>query len=131
MPKPYSLDLRERVIAACEAGDRTRAEVAQQFQLSESTLYDWLQRHRKGQSIAALAHAGGTVSALDEQLLRELVQARNDATLEEYAQAYEARTGRRYSISKLSRTLKGLKLSRKGRRYAPRSSSSRRSPPSA
>lgn len=131
MPKPYSLDLRERVIAACEAGDRTRAEVAQQFQLSESTLYDWLQRHRKGQSVAALPHAGGTVSALDEQLLRELVEARNDATLEEYAQAYEARTGRRYSISKLSRALKGLKLSRKGRRYAPRSSSNRRSPPSA
>lgn len=131
MPKPYSLDQRERVIAACEAGDRTRAEVAHQFQLSESTLYDWLQRRQKGQSIAALPHAGGTVSALDVQILRELVEARNDATLEEYAMAYEARTGRRYSISKLSRALKGLKLSRKGRRYAPRSSSSRKSPPSA
>jgi transposase len=131
MPKPYSLDLRERAIAACEAGDRTRAEVALQFQLSESTLYEWLQRHRKGQSIAALPHAGGTASALDEQLLRDLVEASNDATLEEYAQAYAAHTGRRYSISKLSRALKELKLSRKERRYAPRSTSSRRSRPSA
>jgi transposase len=111
-PKPYSLDLRERVIAACEAGDRTRAEVAQQFQLSESTLYDWLQRHRKGQPIAALPHVGGMVSAL-----HELVEARNDARFEEYAHAYEACTGRRYSISKLSRALKGLNLSRTGRRY--------------
>ena len=130
MPRPYSLDLRERVIAACDARELSRAEVAQQFRVSESTIYDWLQRRRDGESIAALPHAGGLISALDEELLRELVAARNDATLEEYAQAYEARTGRRYSISKLSRALKGLKLSRKGRRYAPRSSSSRRSPPS-
>lgn len=131
MPSPYSLDLRQRVIAACEAGEHTRAEIARQFQLSESTLYDWLQRHRRGKALTALPHAGGPSSALDEQLLRELVRAKNDATLEEYAQAYQEQTGRRYSVSMLSRALKALKLSRKERRYAPRSTSSRRSRPSA
>lgn len=131
MPSPYSLDLRERAIAACEAGELTRAEIARQFRLSESTLYDWLQRRRGGQPLAALAHAGGPTSALDRRLLRELVEAKNDATLEEYARAYEARAGRRYSVALLSRALKGMKLSRKGRRYAPRNSSNRRLPPSA
>lgn len=40
MPRAYSTDLRQRVIAACEAGERTRREVAEQFQIGEATLYE-------------------------------------------------------------------------------------------
>jgi transposase len=56
-----------------------------------------------------------------EQLLRELVEAQNDATLAEYADAYEKRTGRRYSSARLCTALKEMHLSRKGRRSARRS----------
>jgi transposase-like protein len=32
MPRAYSTDLRERVLAACEAGEGSQAEVARRFQ---------------------------------------------------------------------------------------------------
>lgn len=131
MPKLYSLDLRERVVAACEAGDRTRAQVAQQFQVGTTTVYNYMRRRGSKQGLAALPHSGGFASGLDRRVLREIVEAQNDATLEEYAAAYQARTGRRYSISRLSRVLKEMKLARKRRRYAPRSNSRPRSQPSA
>jgi transposase len=65
MPRAYSTDLRQRVIAACESSDRTRREVAEQFQIGEATLYDWLQRWRKRGSVAPAPHGGGRTSALD------------------------------------------------------------------
>lgn len=121
MPRAYSIDLRQRVIAACEAGTQSRSEIAEQFQISEGTLYDWLRRWRAYGSFAAAPHGGGTASHLDRTVLRELVEAQNDRTLAEYADAYEQRTGRRYSIPRLCTALKEIRLSRKGRRSARRS----------
>ena len=131
MPRAYSNDLRQRVIAACEAGTQPRREIAAQFQISEGTLYDWLRRFRARGSYAPAPHAGGIPSRLDESVLRDLVEEQNDATLAEYAERLQARTGQRYSRSLLSRALKRMKLSRKERRYAPRNTSSRTSRPSA
>lgn len=54
-------------------------------------------------------------------MLRALVEEANDATLAEYVERLAEHTGRRYSVSMISRVLKELKLSRKRRRYAPRS----------
>ena len=42
MPRAYSMDLRERVLAACEAGVPTRA-VAQQYQVSRA----WVDRRKQ------------------------------------------------------------------------------------
>jgi transposase len=131
MPGAYSMDLRERVIAACEARERTRSEIAEQFQISEGTLYDWLRRWRSKQSFAPAAHSGGYASEVDAAVLRELVEDQKDRTLSEYAELYAERTGRRYSPSHLSRVFKERKLVRKRRRYAPRNRSRRRLPPSA
>jgi transposase len=60
MPKAYSLDLRERVIAACEAGDHPRAAVARQFNVAESTLYEWQRRYRAEGVLEPRPHSGGT-----------------------------------------------------------------------
>jgi transposase len=121
VPHPYSLDLRQRVITACEAGTYTRREIARQFQISEATLYDWLQRWRTSGSYQPQPHGGGPVGYLDPVLLRALVEEQNDRTLAEFADAYEQRTGRRYSQAHLCTALKELGLSRKGRRSARRS----------
>ena len=131
MPRAYSLDLRARVIAACEAGDRTRAEVARQFDVAPATLYDWLHRWRADAVLTPRLQRRGRISGLDRAVLRELLEEQNDRTLAEYADAYEQRTGRRYSLSRICTALKELKLSRKERRYAPRSTSRARSQPSA
>src|SRR3981189_1597356 len=45
MPKPYSDDLRERVIEAVEAG-ASRREAAESFNLCPSSAVKWLQRWR-------------------------------------------------------------------------------------
>lgn len=121
MPRAYSLDLRERVIATCAAGTQPRRGIAAQFQISEGTLYDWLRRCRERGSYAPAPHAGGVASGLNRAVLRELVEEENDRTLAEYADAYQERTGHRYSIPRICTVLKEMKLSRKGRRSARRS----------
>jgi transposase len=52
MARPYSLDLRERVVAAVMAGESCRA-VAASFRVSVSAVVKWSQRFRKTGSAAA------------------------------------------------------------------------------
>lgn len=51
MGRAYSLDLRERVVAAVEAGQSCRA-VAQTFTVSVASVVKWSQRHRTSGSPA-------------------------------------------------------------------------------
>lgn len=113
MPDPYSIDLRERVIAACDEGQMRRREIAALYDVGESTIYDWLKLRAATKSLAPKTHTGGRPSELDTAVLDELVEAENDRTLAEYASAYAERTGRRYSISHLCRGLKQAHLRRK------------------
>lgn len=113
MPGPYSVDLRERVIVACEEDRLTRHEIAELYKVGESTIYEWLQRWRTTGSFAPKPHTGGTASELDSGVLTELVDAENDRTLAEYAARYAERTGRLYSISHICRGLKSVRLRRK------------------
>ena len=64
MPKAYSCDLRERVIAAVETG-ASRHEAAERFEISVASAIKWLQRWREDKS-AAPKPRGGSVSPLEE-----------------------------------------------------------------
>src|SRR5450631_520356 len=64
MPKPYSDDLRERVIEAVEAG-ASRREAAESFNLCPSSAVKWLQRWRDTGSAKAKP-TGGSTSPLEE-----------------------------------------------------------------
>lgn len=57
MSRPYSVDLRERVVAAVEAGETCRA-VASRFGVAVSTVVKWSQRHRRTGSVGP-AQMGG------------------------------------------------------------------------
>jgi len=57
MVRPYSLDLRERVVAAVESGGTVR-EVASVFGVSVSSVVKWSQRYRRTGSAAALRMGG-------------------------------------------------------------------------
>src|SRR4051812_46564484 len=88
--RPYSMDLRERVIAACDEGIDTRAEVAERFSVSQSWVRRLLQRRRETGSIAPKPHGGGQPPAFEGEAaerLRAAVAADDDATLEELATA--------------------------------------------
>ncbi len=45
--RAYSNDLRERAIAAVEAGESSQAEIAETFGINLSTLEKWWSRWRK------------------------------------------------------------------------------------
>ena len=116
----YSMDLRERVVAACDEGADTRAEVAERFSVSESWIRRLLQRRRESGSIAPKPHGGGQPPAFDAEAAERLRQALADdpdATLEELARA----SGVACSTAAVDRTLRRLGITRKKSRSGPRS----------
>ena len=52
MTKPYSLDLRERVVAAVEEEGLSRNQAAARFGVAVSTAIHWVRRHRSTGSLA-------------------------------------------------------------------------------
>ena len=109
--KPYSQDLRERVIAALEAG-KIQAEVAAQFGIHKSTLEKWWYRWRDTGSCAALAAAPGPKRTLQiaESFLRAEVKKRPDATLAELCERVKEAKGLVASPSMMCRELQILNL---------------------
>src|SRR3954447_14701840 len=125
MPRPYSADLRDRVLLAGEAG-LPPAVVARRFGVGLSTVYLWRHQARAEGRRCAKAHGGGRARGIDpagEAILRALVSERNDRTLDEYIEDLAARTGgERVSRPTLCRALRRLGLWRKKkRRCAPAS----------
>jgi transposase len=83
MPRPYSNDLRARVIEAIEAG-ASRREAAERYELSPSVVVIWAQRWEETGSVAAKP-SGGSTSPLEEQaeFLLALIVEQPDLTLDE------------------------------------------------
>ena len=52
MGRPYSLDLRERAVAAVEKGGMSRRQAAAQFGVGVSTVINWVRRRRETGSVA-------------------------------------------------------------------------------
>ena len=126
MPRAYSNDLRERALAACEAGDGSQAAVARLYRIGERTLSAWLRAAREEGRRAPRPRRGGRPPVGGErEALAGLVAERNDATLAEYADLLAERTGVRRSPSALCRALKALGLVRKKRRSRPPSKTGR------
>lgn len=63
MPKPYSADLRRRVIAAAEAGESCRS-AAVRFEVSASAAIKWVQRARLTGNVEAKRMGGHRPFAL-------------------------------------------------------------------
>lgn len=110
--RPYSPDLRERIIAAVERGQGSLRELAEVFLVSVSCIVRLLRRHRATGSFLPQPHAGGPHPVLDEdacQRLLALVREQPDATLAEL----QARLGVPCSVSTICRALQRHGISRK------------------
>ena len=119
MSKALSLDLRERVVAACDAGAGTPRQVADRFEVSRAWVYKLLKQRRDAGSVAPKAPSGGRKSAVDERArenLRERVRERPDATLEELRDRLAASGGPSVSAALVGRVLRELNLPRERRR---------------
>jgi len=117
--KPYSQDLRERVIAAARAGRQSLAEIARTFGVSESTVDKWSRRWRATGRVAALPFAGGRRRALRDcgAVIRAAVKEQPDISLDELGASVEATSGVTASPSMLCRELQRLNLPRKKSRF--------------
>jgi|SRR5450432_604609 transposase len=91
MPKPCSLDLRERVVDAVETG-ASRREAADWFDVSPSSAIKWMQRRQATGSIAAKP-SGGSISPLEVHAdwLLALISEHSDLTLNEVVAAMHKR----------------------------------------
>ena len=119
--KAYSLDLRERVVAACQAGGKQQA-VADQFRVSLSFVAKLLRRHRASGSAAALPGGHGPAPRLDAPALAQLracLRQTPDATLDELGTWLAAVGGPSASRSALGRAVQGLDWRRKKRVSTP------------
>jgi transposase len=85
--KPYSIDLRLRILADSDTGMRTKA-VAEKYSVSESWVRRLKQRRRETGEIEPRPHTGGPKPKLADQhdVLIELVKEQPDATLEQLQQ---------------------------------------------
>src|SRR4051794_7307140 len=113
--RAYSMDLRERVVAACDMGDATREQIADRFSVSISWIRALLRRRRTTGSIPPQPHGGSRAPAFDEAAgarLREAVRADDDATLVELAEAAGVPCG----PSAVHRALERLGITRKNTR---------------
>lgn len=110
MGKPYSMDLRERVVKAYDEGEKP-VELVRRYRLSLRTVGRLLQRRRETGGIEPLHGKPGPKPKLagHGERLRELVGEDPDATLEEL----RARLGISTGISTLWRALRDLKLTLK------------------
>jgi transposase len=114
--KAYSLDLRQRVLAAALRGDRTIPEVAGLFGVSTTFVNKMLRLHRGGKDLAPRPHGGGHVPRLrprHHKLLRQQVERRNDSTLRELREHLAAHAQVSVSEATVSRALTALGLPRK------------------
>jgi transposase len=116
----YSMDLRERVAAECDAGTLSQPDIAEAFNVSVSFITRLLRRRRETGSLAAKPHTGGPAPILterDRERIADRVRAQPDMSLAELCRWLSHRV----SDSTMSRLLISLGLTRKKRRSMPTS----------
>jgi transposase len=113
--KPYSVDLRERVLAALDRG-MSRQEVVTLFQVSLASIKRWLVARRDTDNLAPRPATGGptpTITLAQHDLLRAQVTAFPDATLAEHATRWNTTHATWLSQWSLGRAIRRLGLPRK------------------
>lgn len=110
----YSLDLRERVVAAVESGQR-RQVVAHLYRIHIETVDAYLEKQRLGM----LHHVGRSsgrpprITPLHEQQLLEQLETQRDATLIEHARMLEETTGLKVSFKSVDRVFRKHNITHK------------------
>ncbi len=88
------MDLRQRVVAACDRGDQTVLAIADQFQVSARWIYKLLDRRKQEGTIAPRTWRRGRKAAFTDGALAELdtrLHRQPDLTLEEIRDAFAGR----------------------------------------
>lgn len=114
--KSYSLDFRQKIVSSYFKEDSSQRKIANRFGVALSFVEKLLKQQRETGDLAPKPHGGGPTPKLNAEqlsLLAALVEADNDATLEELCQQLQERTTITISRSTMGRMLEQLNLTRK------------------
>ena len=118
--KPYSMDLRRKVMEAVEGGGATE-EIGERFGIAGSCVRKWRLRLQRRGTLEPDKPPGRKreFAAKHDAQLKQAVEGRPDATRVELAEAVAAKVGRVFSKTVITRALKRLGFTRKKRRSRP------------
>jgi len=107
--KPYSKDLRLRVLSAVDRGV-PREEVAKTFSVSMATIKRWLKRRRQTGDVEPKPIPGrpSRKGKMLKEWLPHHLEANDDLTLEEHSEAFKEEFGQRVSTSTIGRAINSL-----------------------
>jgi transposase len=112
--KPYSEDLRLRIVKALQVGT-SKSAAARLFSVSLSSVKRYAKIAERGESLEP-RKGGGRPPKADEtiqRLLEEDVHARPAATIADRSRFLQSMTGKSLSVSTLKRLLKRMSFSQK------------------
>ena len=110
--KPYSKNLRQKIIDTYLEEPGSIRQIAQRFKVSKSFVQKILKQYRETGTVAPLAHRGGKSPKLNSKqinLVAELVKQNNKVTLQQLCNMLESKTGVKVSRSTMSRIVRQLK----------------------
>ncbi len=112
--KAYPIELRERIVAEVDRNQRTIAEIAELFQISERTVYNLLALRSATGSVTPRPHGGGAVAKIDASIredLRTLIKENPDATLEELQQMVRKRHKLSVGLTAIWKAVRRIRMS--------------------
>ncbi|NER97514.1 MAG: transposase [Symploca sp. SIO1B1] len=113
--KPYSQDLRQKIVESYQDGEGSFRQLAHRFKVSLSFVQRLIKKFNDTTSIEPLPIGGGPQPQLDSyyELILKYLEECNDLTLEQLCQRLEAETQVKVSVPTMCRFLKKHKFTRK------------------
>ena len=117
MAKPYSQDLRDRVIEAVERGKLSRRATARHYEVSESVAIKWLERLERQGSREPVGHGGHRASKLmpHRDFLEAARAEKSDITLQALCDRLSAERRVKADTSMMSRFFRKIGVTVKKR----------------
>lgn len=118
--KPYSIELREKIVKAYSQGNTSIRKVADRFGVAKSFVQKLLSMNKTQGHVEPRKQGGALKGELDgyETQLALMVEQYPDATLSEYCEFWGTNNNHWVSTSTMCRALQKQKLTVKKRRYA-------------
>lgn len=118
--KAYSLDLRQKIVDTYLEGRISQRQLAERFKVALSFVEKLLKQYRETGSVASKIRIQQTPTKLNEQqlnILQEIVEANNDATLAEIRIMLSEKTGVLIGRSTVDRMLNRMEFTVKKKHY--------------
>jgi transposase len=120
--RAYSVDLRERIVAAVDAGQPWQ-EIARRFSVSRATIRNYLRLRQETGGLAPRPRVGDQPEIGPERYPQVVAQLRADpdATLAQHCERWAVTQGQVVSVSTMWRTIRRTGWTLKKRHWVPAS----------